>query len=72
MRKASCSPRSLTRLIRHAEAEKFISGFKTYLTDNGQPDIIPAVSALGYDAYLTALEAIRKPVLMTPSPSATR
>jgi branched-chain amino acid transport system substrate-binding protein len=44
----------------NAEAEKFITGFKTYLTDNGQPDIIPAVSALGYDAYLTALEAIKK------------
>lgn len=43
-----------------AEAAKFIEGFKKYLTDNGQSDIIPAVSALGYDAYITALEAIKK------------
>lgn len=42
------------------EAEKFITGFKKYLVDNKQSDIIPAVSALGYDAYLTALEAIKK------------
>ncbi len=44
----------------NAEAEKFIKGFKKYLTDNKQSDIIPAVSALGYDAYLTALEAIKQ------------
>lgn len=41
------------------EAASFISGFKTYLTENGQDEIIPAVAALGYDAYLTVLEAIR-------------
>ena len=41
-----------------AEAGKFISGFKSFLVENKQPDIIPAVSALGYDAYLTALRAI--------------
>ncbi len=41
-----------------AEAGTFISGFKTFLVENKQPDIIPAVSALGYDAYLTALRAI--------------
>lgn len=40
------------------EAASFISGFKTYLKDNGQEEIIPAVSALGYDAYLCALKAI--------------
>ena len=40
------------------EAAKFITGFKTYLVENKQPDIIPAVSALGYDAYLVALAAI--------------
>lgn len=42
----------------NAEAEKFIKGFKEYLVKNGQSDIIPAVSALGYDAYLTALKAM--------------
>lgn len=41
------------------EAASFIAGFKTYLAANGQPDIIPAVSALGYDAYITILEAIK-------------
>ncbi len=40
------------------EAAKFIVGFKKYLVENKQPDIIPAVSALGYDAYLVALKAI--------------
>ena len=42
-----------------AEAEKFITGFKAYLKENNQSDIIPAVSALGYDAYLTAIAAIK-------------
>lgn len=42
------------------EAETFISGFKAYLKENNQSEIIPAVSALGYDAYLCALEAIKK------------
>jgi branched-chain amino acid transport system substrate-binding protein len=41
-----------------AEAAKFIEGFKKYLVENKQPEIIPAVSALGYDAYITALKAI--------------
>lgn len=36
----------------------FITGFKEYLTANGQSDIIPAVSALGYDAYNTLVDAI--------------
>ena len=40
------------------EAASFISGFKTYLKDNKQEEIIPAVSALGYDAYLCAIKAI--------------
>ncbi|MEA5031396.1 MAG: ABC transporter substrate-binding protein [Sphaerochaeta sp.] len=40
------------------EAAKFIKGFKPYLVQNNQPEIIPAVSALGYDAYLVALKAI--------------
>lgn len=41
------------------EAASFITGFKKYLVDNKQGEIIPAVSALGYDAYLTVLEAIK-------------
>ncbi len=40
------------------EAASFISGFKTYLKEKKQDEIIPAVSALGYDAYLSALKAI--------------
>lgn len=42
------------------EAASFIKGFKEYLKENEQSEIIPAVSALGYDAYLVALEAIKK------------
>lgn len=41
------------------EAAAFVDGFKAYLTDNGEADIIPAVSALGYDSYLSALQAIK-------------
>lgn len=41
------------------EAASFITGFKEYLTGIGEPDVIPAVSALGYDAYLTLLQAIK-------------
>ncbi len=40
------------------EAESFITGFKEYLVSIGESDIIPAVSALGYDAYLTLIQAI--------------
>lgn len=40
------------------EAAAFIKGFKEYLVKNKQEDIIPAVSALGYDAYLAAIKAI--------------
>jgi len=43
-----------------AEATSFIKGFKPYLVQNNQDQIIPAVSALGYDAYITALKAIEK------------
>lgn len=43
----------------NAEAESFIKGFKEYLVKEGQSDIIPAVSALGYDSYLVALAAIK-------------
>lgn len=41
------------------EAKSFIPGFKEYLVKNNQPDVIPAVSALGYDAYLAILTAIK-------------
>lgn len=41
------------------EAASFITGFKAYLQENSQGDIIPAVAALGYDAYLAVLEAVR-------------
>ena len=40
------------------EAAAFIEGFKTYLKENKQEEIIPAVSALGYDSYLAAIKAI--------------
>ena len=43
-----------------AEGEKFVNGFKQYLIENKQPDVIPAVSALGYDAYLAIYKAIEK------------
>lgn len=43
----------------NAEAASFITGFKTYLKENNQGEIIPAVSALGYDAYLAVMEAIK-------------
>lgn len=36
------------------------NGFSNYLTSIGQPKDIPAVSALGYDAYLAAYKAIEK------------
>ncbi|MDF2587147.1 MAG: Extracellular ligand-binding receptor [Anaerocolumna sp.] len=42
------------------EAKSFVTGFKQYLKENNQSEIIPAVSALGYDAYLVALEAIKQ------------
>ena len=42
------------------EASKFIPGFKEYLKENKQPEIIPAVSVLGYDGYIVALKAIEK------------
>jgi branched-chain amino acid transport system substrate-binding protein len=42
------------------EASSFVNGFKEFLKENNQSEIIPAVSALGYDAYLVALEAIKQ------------
>jgi len=47
-------------------AKKFVSGFKAWLnanaqmkTNNGGNDIVAAVSALGFDAYNVAVEAIK-------------
>ena len=49
-----------------AAGAKFVSGFKAWLNadskklaNNGGNDIVAAVSALGYDAYMTAVEAIK-------------
>lgn len=47
-------------------AAEFVNGFKAFLnsdskniTANGGNDMVAAVSALGYDAYMTAVEAIK-------------
>jgi len=47
-------------------ASAFVKGFKEWLnadsqrlTNNGGNDIVAAVSALGYDAYMTAIEAVK-------------
>lgn len=47
-------------------ASTFVKGFKEFLnadpqnlTNNGGNDIVAAVSALGYDSYMTAVEAIK-------------
>ena len=37
-----------------------LTGFSDYLVSNKQPEIIPAVSALGYDAYIAMYKAIEK------------
>ncbi len=50
-----------------AEAESFVTGFKEYLVANNQPDVIPAVSALGYDAYLAVLTAIKNADSVDPN-----
>ena len=49
-----------------ATGSKFVTEFKAWLnanaekkTNNGGNDIVAAVSALGYDAYMTALQAIK-------------
>ncbi len=41
-----------------AEAKKFVSGFKKEQKDS--TSIIPAVTALGYDAYIVLLDAIKR------------
>ena len=50
----------------NAAAPKFVSGFKAWLkadsqrlTNNGGSEGVAAVSALGYDAYMSAIEAIK-------------
>ena len=50
----------------NAIAAEFVQGFKAWLnanadkkTNNGGNDIVAAVSALGYDAYMVAIEAIK-------------
>lgn len=49
-----------------ANGSKFVTDFKAWLnahpdkkTNNGGNDIVAAVSALGYDGYMTAIEAIK-------------
>lgn len=49
-----------------AAGAEFVTGFKSWLnanndklTNNGGNDIVAAVSALGYDAYMVAIEAIK-------------
>ncbi len=42
------------------EGRKFVQGFKQFLVENKQEDIIPAMSALAYDSYLVAIKAIEK------------
>lgn len=48
-------------------AAEFVNGYKAWLnadsvrlTNNGDNDIVAAVSALGYDAYMTAIAALEK------------
>ena len=48
------------------EAAEFVTGFKAWLnanpdkmTNNGGNDIVAAVSALGFDSYMVAVEAIK-------------
>ena len=41
-------------------SRKFVEGFKPFLVENGQPEIIPAVAALSYDAYLALYRAMEQ------------
>ncbi len=50
----------------NTKAKDFVSGYKTWLNsdpknlnNNGGDDAVAAVSALGYDAYMAAIEAIK-------------
>lgn len=49
-----------------ADASEFVQGFKAYLNSdaealklNGNNDTVAAVSALGYDAYMAIIEALK-------------
>ena len=50
-----------------ADGKAFITGFKAYLKENSKDEVIPAVSALGYDAYNTLIAAIEKAGAVDPS-----
>ncbi len=57
----------VTTFYQEGGNQSFDDGFKTWLkadnqrlTDNGGNDVVSAVSAMGYDAYFTAIEAIKK------------
>lgn len=50
-----------------ADGKSFIEGFKAYLKENKKDEVIPAVSALGYDAYNTLVAAIEKAGSTDPS-----
>ncbi len=41
------------------EAKAFVTGVKPFLKSKGQSEIIPAVTALGYDAYLAVYKAMQ-------------
>ena len=56
----------MTTFYQEGGAPEFDSGIKAWLnanpdklTNNGGNDMIAAVTAVGYDAYLTALEALK-------------
>ncbi len=66
----------ITTFYQEGANKDFDNGFKAWLnakgneqklTDNGGNDIISAVSAMGYDAYFTALEAIKKADSIDPA-----
>ncbi|MBE6014224.1 MAG: ABC transporter substrate-binding protein [Lachnospiraceae bacterium] len=50
-----------------ADGKSFIEGFKAYLKENKKDEVIPAVSALGYDAYNALVAAIEKAGSTDPS-----
>ena len=62
----------------NASAAEFVKGFKAWLnadnskkTNNGGNDIVAAVSALGYDAYMVAIEALKNAPSAKPEDVAT-
>ena len=65
---ANCEGVALTTFFdeNDPEASEFVQGFKAYLNGdpealklNGNNDIVAAVSALGYDAYMAIIEALK-------------